>query len=127
MPDGSVDELTRKELVHLVTFLSRLGKVGDFEISKERYGRTWEVLQSSPSTHRLLNRTGIDSASGDAEAFQWGNLYATVQGLVPTSNLPEIAPHTADNRFSFLRSKIEVTQPGPVSYTHLTLPTKRIV
>ncbi len=119
MPDGSVDELTRKELVHLVTFLSRLGKVGDFEISKERYGRTWEVLQSSPSTHRLLNRTGIDSASGDAEAFQWGNLYATVQGLVPTSNLPEIAPHTADNRFSFLRSKIEVTQPGPLKISIL--------
>ena len=117
MPDGTVDELTRKELVHLITFLSHLGKIGEFEISKERYVRTWEVLQSSPSTHRLLNRTGIDSASRDSEAFEWNSLYATVQGFVPTEQLPKIAPHTTDNRFSFLRSTIEVTQPGALMIT----------
>ena len=115
MPDGTVDELTRTELIHLVSFLSRLGKVGEFEISKERYGRTWEVLQVSPSAHRLLNRTGIDSASKEAEEFQWEKHYATVQGTVPTKELPAIAPHTADNLFSFLRSNIVVTQPGKIT------------
>jgi len=116
MPDGTVDELTRRELIHLVSFLSRLGKVGDFEISKERYGRTWEVLQQSPTAHRLLNRTGIDSASRDAEEFQWNKHYATVQGSIPTKDLPGISPHTADNRFSFLRSNIVVTQPGEITF-----------
>jgi len=117
MPDGTVDELTRKELVNLVAFLTQLGKIGDFEISKENYGRTWEVLLLTQETHRILNRTGIDSATKDAEEFRWEKHYATVQGYIPTDNLSKISPHTADNPFSFLRAVIEVTQPGQLELT----------
>ena len=112
MPDGTVDDLTRKELVNLVAFLSQLGKIGDFEISKEQYGRSWETLLSSQQTHRILNRNGIDSATKEAEDFRWEKYYATVQGYIPTDTLPKITPHTADNPFSFLRAELEVTQPG---------------
>ena len=112
MPDGTVDELTRAELVDLVAFLTQLGKIGDFSISKQRYGRSWQALQFSTETHRVLNRTGIDSAAKNTEVFQWEDHYAPVQGFDPTDTLPQITPHTADNPFSFLRSTIEVTQAG---------------
>ena len=117
MPDGTVDELTRNELVNLVAFLTQLGKIGDFEISKEQYARSWEVLQVSQETRRVLNRTGIDSAAKEATEFNWENLYANVQGYVPTKTLPQIAPHTADNPFSFMRANLEVTQPGNLYLT----------
>lgn len=115
MPDGTVDELTQNELVNLIAFLSQLGKIGDFALSKQRFARSWQVLQFSPESHRVLNRNGIDSASKDVEVFQWGNHYATVQGFIPTGRLPRIAPHTPDNPFSFIRSNLEVTQSGELT------------
>lgn len=117
MPDGTVDELTRKELVDLVAFLSQLGKIGDFAPSKERYGRSWQVLLHSGEANRVLNRTGIDSATKDAEQFQWANHYATVQGYVPTDVLPIFKPHTGANPISFLRNRLEVTQAGELQIT----------
>ncbi len=112
MPDGTVDELTKEELVHLVSFLSQLGKVGDFQIGKEPLARTWSVLQFSNETHRVLNRTGIDSAAKSNEAFLWLPHYATVHGDVPTQDLPIFKPHTQTNPVTFLRASLEVTQTG---------------
>ena len=112
MPDGTVDELTKEELVHLVSFLGQLGKVGDFQIGKEPFARTWSVLQFSNETHRVLNRTGIDSAAKSNEAFLWLPHYATVRGDVPTRELPVFKPHTQANPVSFLKASFEVTQAG---------------
>src|SRR5437879_12604240 len=44
MPEGLADSLTRAELVDLVRFLSELGKVGPFVVSRSRLVRRWQVL-----------------------------------------------------------------------------------
>src|SRR5205823_123611 len=41
MPEGLTDELTRTELVDLVRFLSELGKVGPYQVGKEKVVRRW--------------------------------------------------------------------------------------
>ena len=117
MPDGTVDELTRSELVDLVSFLSKLGKTGEFAIGKEKLARKWESLQYSDDSNRILNRTGIDSSTKDNEAFQWLPHYATVQGDIPTFDRPVFKPHTGLNPISFLRTQLDVTQAGEFSIT----------
>src|SRR5262249_54166250 len=45
MPEGLADMLARAELVDLVRFLSELGKVGPYSVSKARLVRRWQVLE----------------------------------------------------------------------------------
>ena len=54
MPEGLADALTRGELVDLVRFLSELGKVGPYSVSKARLVRRWQVLEP---TARGLRRS----------------------------------------------------------------------
>ena len=65
MPDGTVDELTRRELVDLVRFLSDLGKVGDFAVSRKAYVRTWRVLLPTKETLQRIRRTSYDTAASN--------------------------------------------------------------
>ena len=48
MPAGLTDTLTRGELVDLVRFLSELGKIGPYAVSKARVFRRWQVLDPAP-------------------------------------------------------------------------------
>src|SRR5205807_7719209 len=61
MPEGLADPLTRGEIVDLDRFLSELGKVGPYPVSKARLVRRWQVLEPTPNAYNLLLRTTFTS------------------------------------------------------------------
>jgi putative heme-binding domain-containing protein len=114
MPDGSVDALTRGELVDLVRFLSELGKSGPYALSKERLARRWQVLAWSSEAHRRLNRTSYVTAARDDPAFTWEPAYTRVAGELPLAGLPTFVVHAGNAPVTFLRTAIDATSGGPV-------------
>lgn len=114
MPEGLVDSLTEDELVDLVTFLSRLGKVGDFAVGKQQYARKWEALTWTPEANRRLNRTSFDSAASGEDVFKWRQEYSLVNGVIDVMSLPKYKIHRNTPETSFLKTKLEVTVSGAV-------------
>ncbi|MEE2641013.1 MAG: PVC-type heme-binding CxxCH protein [Planctomycetota bacterium] len=114
MPEGLVDPLTRKELVDLVSFLSQLGKVGEYAIGKQQFARNWETLTWTADAHRALNRTSFDTAATDHQALVWRNEYALVNGSVDVMSLPEYQIHGRSPKSSFLKTTLRVEKAGKV-------------
>src|SRR5437588_12710958 len=84
MPEGLADPLTRTELVDLVRFLSELGKVGPYSVSKARLVRRWQALDATKEAHQLLQRTRVGSAAGNDPSLSWLAVYSQVSGLLPS-------------------------------------------
>ncbi len=114
MADGLVDPLTRSELVDLVRFLSELGKVGDFAISKKRIVRRWEGLVWTPEGNRRLNRTSYDTAATDDAALTWEPAYSRVSGGLPIEPLSKFVIHRDLDATSFVRCAVDVSTAGKV-------------
>ena len=112
MPDGAVDALTRQELIDLVAFMSRLGKVGDFEISKNAIARSWQQLLWTDEAHLRINRTSLDTAASDDTALTWAPFYATVQGDVEIGELAIFKPRSNVDNVSFIRTQLDVSEDG---------------
>jgi putative heme-binding domain-containing protein len=117
MPDGTVDQLTRGELVDLVSFLSKIGKVGDFAIGNARVVRRWQALTWTQEGHHRLNRTSFDTAATDDPALTWIPAYSRVAGDLPIGELPQLKPHNETPQTSFVRFEIEVTTGGALQFT----------
>ena len=98
MPVGLADELTRGELVDLVRFLSELGKVGPYAVSKARIARRWEVL--------LGDATHFDPATSSGD---WSSVYSTVAGDLPLESLP-----ASDAKSRVIRGHVDVALGGKV-------------
>lgn len=114
MPEGLLDPLTRQELIDLVAFLSRLGKVGEFAIGNQQFARNWETLTWSAEAHRALNRTSFDTAANPHPALQWKTEYALVNGSVPVKDLPVFQIHGNSPKSSFLQTVLLVEKSGKV-------------
>jgi putative heme-binding domain-containing protein len=114
MPDGTVDSLTREELVHLVRFLSELGKLGDFAVGKEQVARRWETLLFTREANQRLNRTSFDTAASGDAALQWGAAYSAVSGSLPVDALPRFQLRSGTNPTSFVRAELVVTTAGKI-------------
>ena len=116
MPEGLVDPLTRGELVDLVRFLSELGKVGPYSVSKARLVRRWQVLKPTPAARTLLIRTSNNSAAGNDASLTWSPAYSTVAGMLPVESMPLFKMGTgAENQVvlaSFVRGQLEVSTAG---------------
>jgi hypothetical protein len=112
MPDGAVDALTRREIIDLVAFMSRLGKVGDFEISKDAIARSWQQLLWTDAAHQRINRTSLDTAARNDAALTWVPYYTTVQGEVEIGELPIFRPRSNVDNVSFLRTQLDVSEDG---------------
>ena len=89
MPEGLADPLTRGELVDLVRFLSELGKVGPYSVSKARLVRTWEVRETA-----------------------WVPAYSLVSGALPIAEIP-VMPHSQKSRGA-ARCRFDVSTGGKV-------------
>ncbi|MEO1995290.1 MAG: hypothetical protein ABGZ17_08445 [Planctomycetaceae bacterium] len=117
MPGGLTEKLTRAELVNLVRFLSELGKIGRFGVSRKRLVRRWRVLQSTKEARFRLRRTSYDSITDDHPSFEWQPAYSTVAGELPLENLPELRTknrQTGNRGMAFIRCNLTVTQPGTI-------------
>jgi putative heme-binding domain-containing protein len=99
MPDGLTDVLTRGELVDLVRFLSELGKVGPYSVSKARLVRRWQAL-AAPAE--------MSAAAFDDPSLRWEPVYSTVSGVLPLEDLPH------GGAAALVRCQVEASTPGPV-------------
>lgn len=116
MPDGTMDGLTRAELVDLVRFLSELGKVGDFALSNRTLIRNWETLLPTPEATQRLRRTSFDTAATNDPALTWQPIYSRVSGELPREDLPAFALQGSTPATSFVRFQVEKTSPEPLQF-----------
>ncbi len=98
MPVGLADTLTKAELTDLVRFLSELGKVGPYSISKTPYVRRWQV----------------ETPAG------WSSIYSEVSGTLPPTTVEAALPKNAAAVTTRLRFQVEVTTPGRVALDGLS-------
>jgi len=118
MPDGLADTLTRAELVDLVRFLSELGKVGPYSVSKARLARRWQALEPTKEAYSLLQRTSFASAAATPAWLPWSPLYSQVSGVLPLEALPSFEFRKPDSRemerYGFVRCQVESSNHGKV-------------
>jgi putative heme-binding domain-containing protein len=118
MPEGLADTLTRGELLDLVRFLSELGKVGPYSVSKARLVRRWQALVPTNEARSLLLSTSHAAAAGADPALVWQPAYGTVAGDLPLDEVPAVPlPHYPEktiDRVAFLRCALDATAAGKV-------------
>ncbi len=110
MPNGLADSMTHAELVDLVRFLSELGKIGPYSVSKARLVRRWRVLEPTADAGRI-----VGSSTPSASAFQdpklvWSPAYSEVSGTLPLAAVPIVKP----SHMGFARANIDVSTAGKV-------------
>ncbi len=115
MPAGLTDPLTRAELIDLVKFLSELGKVGPYSVSKAPLARRWQVLQPRDDMRMHLHISGYDFVATDT-SFVWKPAYATVAGVLPDADVTTLPTPPADPKLGMARCEVEVTTPGKLRF-----------
>lgn len=118
MPAGLIDRLTTSEVVDLVRFLSELGKVGKFQVGRDRVVRSWQTLIPTPEAQFRVRRTRLASVAQEDPAFTWQRAYSRVDGTLPTQGLPALpfrGPFQKQpSPIVFARFDFEVTTAGEV-------------
>ena len=113
MPDGLTDVLTRNELLDLVRFLSELGRVGPYSVSKARLVRRWQALDATPEARQLLSSSGPGTTL-DAASLRWEPEYSTVAGVLPLEDTPRLDVGGNVDATAVVRCQVEASTPGPV-------------
>ena len=116
MPAGLTDRLTKSELRDLVSFLSKLGKVGsDYAISNQvRVVRRWQTLQPTKDSYFRLRRTRFSTVTVDHPSLVWDSAYSTVRGVLPKPQMPIFRYRAGTPGTSFARFELAVSNPGKV-------------
>lgn len=114
MAAGLVDSLTRDELVHLVRFLSELGRTSDYTLTTDPIVRSWQALIVSPEATHVFNRTSVDSAANENPAMAWENLTTLVDGSIDVGELPQFDARQSRPISSFIRFDFESFADQPV-------------
>jgi putative heme-binding domain-containing protein len=115
MPAGLTEPLTRGELIDLVRFLSELGKVGPFAVSKARVARRWEVLQMTPEAAQQIRHAGLDTVVNAESRFRWSSVFSKVSGELPPDVLQSVKiPYQSSPSVGFVRVQLDVATPGKV-------------
>ena len=115
MPDGLLDSLTQDEAIHLLRFITEIGKIdGKMLVALDGAVRQWETLLWTEKAHVLFNRTSLDSIVGDQSNFTWQLHPALVSGGVPMRSLATFRPHPGVPNHTFLRTKFNITRAGDV-------------
>lgn len=115
MPPGLTATLDEQEFADLVSFISRLGRSGDFRVPRERYVRRWRALAANDELRQQIDEAGIQSISLDENASGPSH-YSTVSGGLPIDELPVIET-SQGGRYSLVRFQIEVLTRGNVTFS----------
>jgi putative heme-binding domain-containing protein len=106
MPDGLADELTTAEFVDLIRFLSELGKVGPYSVSKSRLVRRWQALEPNAAAQESLGSGGLIGVVQDPGLI-WTPAYSAVSGVLPAEDIPP-----GPRGLSLVRFQVEATAAG---------------
>ena len=89
MPPGLTASLREDEFIDLVSFLSKLGKEGDFKIAPNKYVRTWRtmgVMEQPDVDH--VRHDGLPNLNDRNYKFPWSIGFAKVNGDLDLTELP---------------------------------------
>ncbi|MBL9143756.1 MAG: hypothetical protein JNM99_08745 [Verrucomicrobiaceae bacterium] len=92
MPPGLTASLREDEFIDLVSFLSKLGKEGDFKIAPNKYVRTWKtmgVMEQADIDH--VRHDGLPNLNDRNYKFPWNLTISKVNGDLPLDELPAAA------------------------------------
>ena len=119
MPGGLVNTLTRAEMIDLVAFLSKLGKLGPYSVGQAAFAHSWRTAEASSEAVAAARSTAIESIlrSGSDGSLKWSPVYARVSGELPLDEIPAIEGSRV------ARTSIEVTTPGKVRLA-LSVPAR---
>lgn len=108
MPAGLLDFITPQERLDLYAFLSRLGKPGEYDATKQNVARVW----------RLNTKVGTVNADemlkSDLRGKDWFPLYATVGGRLPRSDV--MAELEGKDTTVWLASRFQIAKAGPTKF-----------
>jgi len=113
MPPGLTAQLREDEFIHLVRFLSELGKDGDYKTPSNRFVRHWQTLMPHPTTRDRIGHYGSKIFTEAVSDYLWAPVYATVTGAIPVGELPEVEGR-GKTRLGVARTFLEVKDAGPV-------------
>lgn len=114
MPPGLTASLDKQEFIDLVSYLSNLGKSGNFRVPAERFVRRWQTPPTNEEVLERIEKGGIQTIAEDTE---WGGAshYSMASGALPISELP-VVETGGDKRYSFVKFQIEVLAAGEVAF-----------
>jgi putative heme-binding domain-containing protein len=108
MPAGLLDFITPQERLDLYAFLSRLGKPGEYDATKQNVARVW----------RLNSKVGTVNADemlrSDLRGKDWTPVYATVSGALPKSDV--MAELDGKDSTVWLASRFQTAKAGPTKF-----------
>jgi len=113
MPPGLTAQLREDEFIHLVRFLSELGKDGDYKTPSNLFVRHWQTLMPHPTTRDRIGHYGSKIFTEAVSDYLWAPVYATVTGAIPVGELPEVEGR-GKTRLGVARTFLEVKDAGPV-------------
>jgi putative heme-binding domain-containing protein len=109
MPAGLLDFITPQERLDLYAFLSRLGKPGEYDATKQNVARVW----------RLNSKVGTVNADemlkSDLRGKDWTPVYATVGGTLPKSDV--MAELDGKDATVWLASRFQTAKSGATKFT----------
>lgn len=92
MPPGLTASLREDEFIDLISFLSRLGKEGEFKIAPNKYVRTWRTMgtmEQADIDH--VRHDGLPNLNDRNHKFPWQVTFSKVSGELPLDELPAAA------------------------------------
>ncbi|MFO0907940.1 MAG: c-type cytochrome [Isosphaeraceae bacterium] len=117
MPAGLVEPLTRAELIDLVRFLSELGKIGPYSVSKARVVRRWQTLEPNNEAYTDIRALGhaVDRRAANVNRYPdgQGGAAAPSFGRLPTAPWPATCRSTRSPCSSFRRWPARERESGP--------------
>ncbi|MCA9138431.1 MAG: hypothetical protein KDB00_16785 [Planctomycetales bacterium] len=106
MPAGLLDRVAQQDQLDLISFMTRLGKPGDYDASRQTVARVMEVFAG---THRI-EQQGNEGILSGATTEGWKPLQARVSGKIERDALRALTeqPRHISLVNIYLRTQIEV-------------------
>jgi len=114
MPPGLTAPLRKDELADLVTFLSRIGKEGDYKVSSKPLVRSFRYLDDQDGSLAfadIVRHKPMEHVATDDPRFEWLSVYARVDGKLPLDGIPSLR-RSRSLRYHSLRFELDVKAPG---------------
>ncbi|MFT5106775.1 MAG: hypothetical protein ACI9UA_002401, partial [Pseudoalteromonas tetraodonis] len=100
------------EFIDLVSFLSELGKEGEYKVPRERYVRRWRVADANGVVGGLLRRSGVNPTMLASDRINWVPTYSKVNGDLGLDGLG--ISKGFQSELSIVHFEVEVTQAGEI-------------
>ncbi len=116
MPQGLTASLRRDELADLVSFLSVLGKEGDYKVSSKNWVCRFQYLDNqggSSGFADILRHKPFGYVTSEDPRFEWKPLYAQVDGSLPLDEVPAMRLHRTG--YHYMRFHINVGKAGCIA------------